>query len=81
MARLHHAPLLLLTTLMGALKLNLRPVLIHTLLSSLEHSSLLEHGGQESQDCANIKYNESNYYIYLSWAVEMVRVQKQICDP
>ena len=55
MARLHHAPLFLLTTLTGALKLSLRPVLIHTFLSSLEHSSLLEHGGQESQDYANTK--------------------------
>ena len=81
MARLHHAPLLLLTTLTGALKLSLSPVLIHTLLSSLEHSSLLEHGGQESQDYANIKYNENNYDLYLSWVVEILRVQKQIFEP
>ncbi|KAM7327159.1 hypothetical protein ACRRTK_013526 [Alexandromys fortis] len=49
MACLLHAPLLLLTTLTGALKLSLSRVLIHSLLSSLEHSSLLEHGRQESQ--------------------------------
>ena len=81
MACLLQGPLLLLTTLTGALKLSLSPVLIHTLLSSLEHSSLLEHGGQESQDYANTKYNENNYDLYLSWVVEMLRVQKQIFEP
>ena len=81
MACLRHAPLLLLTTLMGALKLSLSLVLIHNVFSNLEHSSLLEHGGKESQDYINTKYNENNYDLYLSWVVEMLRVQKQIFEP
>ena len=79
MACLLHAPLLLLTTLMGALKLS--RVLIHTLLSNLENSSFLEHGGQESQDYANTKYSENKYDLYLSLVNEVLRVQKHICDP
>ncbi|XP_059115630.1 cystatin-S-like [Peromyscus eremicus] len=78
MACLLHAPLLLLTTLMVAVNLNLNPVLGKTLLGGVEESSMQEEGAPEALDYAVNKYNENNNDLHLSRVVEVERVQKQV---
>lgn len=73
-----HSPLLLLTSLMTALNLNLNPVPGLTLIGGIEKSSMQDKGAPEVLEYAVIKYNENHRDLHLNWFVE-VTMSKRRC--
>lgn len=73
-----HSPLLLLTSLMTALNLNLNPVPGLTLICGIEKSSMQDKGAPEVLEYAVIKYNENHRDLHLNWFVE-VTMSKRRC--